>query len=247
MIMNPMPCESRHSGFRPSGFARGWMSLPQANRERAPPPHPSARLLSIPAYPSFQTSISGDAPDTDSVTFVPRFTFAILMFCLVGWREGHLLSCIYIMYCQILFRKVVWSSVFGCAFHVLLAMSAATNFLVVGARFCGPQHSSIFLANHSHVLGTLVASAFDSTTCCYPGPSSQHLDLKTKSTESQNGASAASLDYSGPHPVKFAPQLKSFTAAYNLSFAFAKLCVSDVLWPPMTGLFLDAQRWYVLD
>jgi hypothetical protein len=85
----------------------------------------------------------------------------------------------------------------------------------------------MFLANHNHVLGTLVASAFDSTTCCYPGPPSQHLDLKTKSSESQNGASAASLDYSSPHPVKFAPQLKSFTAAYNLSFAFAKLFISS--------------------
>ncbi|KAJ7891533.1 hypothetical protein B0H13DRAFT_2529899, partial [Mycena leptocephala] len=205
-----------------------WLDVSTAGKSRTRArPHPSARLLSVPAYPSFQMSVSGDAPDTDSVTFVPRFTFAILTFCLVGWREGHLFSCIYIMYCQILFRKVVWSSVFGCAFHVLLAMSAARNFLVVGARFCGPQHSSIFLANHSHVLGTLVASAFDSTTCCYPGPSSQHLDLKTKSSKSQNGASAASLDYSGPHPVKFAPQLKSFTAAYNLSFAFAKLFISS--------------------
>ncbi|KAJ7891557.1 hypothetical protein B0H13DRAFT_2276916 [Mycena leptocephala] len=163
------------------------------------------------------------------------------------------------MYCQILFRKVGWSSVFGCAFHVLFAMSAARNFLVVGAIRCKchpagsfrlsvgifvtrtvitrsyrlhltltgaglwAPDSSIFLANHNHVLGTLVASAFDSTTCCYPGLSSQHLDLKTKSSESQNGAPAASLDYSSPHPVKFAPQLKSFTAAYNLSFAFAKL------------------------
>ncbi|KAJ7318520.1 hypothetical protein DFH08DRAFT_819798 [Mycena albidolilacea] len=99
-------------------------------------PHPSARLLSVPAYPSFRTSVSGDAPDTDSVTFVPRFTFAILTFCLVGWREGHLFSCIYIMYCQILFRKVGWSSVFGGVFHALLVMSAARNLLVVGAIRC---------------------------------------------------------------------------------------------------------------
>ncbi|KAJ7919210.1 hypothetical protein B0H13DRAFT_2268665 [Mycena leptocephala] len=193
------------------------LDVPTAGNSRTRAlPHPSARLLSVQAYPSFQTSVSGDAPNTDSVTFVPRFTFAILTFCLVGWRETSCTA-----------RKVGWSSVFGCAFHVLLAMSAARNFLVVGARFCGPQHSSIFRANNSHVLGTLVASAFDSTTCCYPGPSSQHLDLKTKSSESQNGASAASLDYSGPHPVKFAPQLKSFTAAYNISFAFAKLFISS--------------------
>jgi hypothetical protein len=95
-----MACEPRHSGFHPSGFGRGWMSLPQANRERAPFLI-QARVCLIPAYPSFHTSVSGDAPDTDSVTFVPRFTFAILTFCLVGWREGHLFSCIYIMYCQV--------------------------------------------------------------------------------------------------------------------------------------------------
>jgi hypothetical protein len=78
------------------------LDVPTAGKSRTRAlPHPSARLLSLPAYPSFQTSVSGDAPDTDSVTFVPRFTFAILTFCLVGWREGHLFSCIYIMYCQV--------------------------------------------------------------------------------------------------------------------------------------------------
>ncbi|KAJ7855534.1 hypothetical protein B0H13DRAFT_2357806 [Mycena leptocephala] len=61
------------------------LDVPTAGKSRTRAlPHPSARLLSIPAYLSFQTSVSGDAPDTDSATFVSRFTFAILTFCLVG-------------------------------------------------------------------------------------------------------------------------------------------------------------------
>ncbi|KAJ7926489.1 hypothetical protein B0H13DRAFT_2653865 [Mycena leptocephala] len=141
------------------------------------------------------------------------------------------------MYCQILFGKVGWSSVCGCAFHVLLAMSAARNFLVVGA------HSSIFLANHNHVLGTLVTSAFDSTTCCYPGPSSQYLDLKTKSSESQNGASAASLDYSSPLPSARSSNISQLRTIFLLplptvhlvAFPASSKCVFTVAFPMRCG------------